>query len=228
MSLPHHKARLNPAEEAQLEKALVRLIGSTGRSHRAKNLLEVAKEIAVAKKLLGSRKAVAKRIGLSDEMLREFASVKDLHKSVKMMLKNGHLTSVDVAYRVSMLPKADQPRVAKAYIEGHLSGKDIRDIVTLWRKNPRSDVQDIIDRVKGSRDIVRYVVRFRLHKKTKMSDLHQRFADMLGEHNIVSLENNGRIVTLIISEEGRKMLEREAKKHRVTKRKLIQLISDAR
>jgi hypothetical protein len=218
------KKELSATEEARLEKALVCLIGSTRRNRRAKNLLEVAKELRVAEKLLGSRRVVAKRIGLSQEMLREFASVTRLDKSVQHMVKKGLLSSVDVAYRISMLHKSDQLRVAQAYVKKDLSGKDVKEVVALWKKNPECTVEEVIGQVKSSRDIVQYIIRFRRHEKEGSAMLRHKFAAILGKDNIVSLEIKGKIVNLTISEKGRQILRQEAKKHGLTKRKLIERV----
>jgi hypothetical protein len=219
-----NEKNLKITDEARLEKALIRLIGSTRRSRRSKNLIEVAKELAVAEKLLGSRKIVSEKIGISEEMLREFASVKKLSKSVKEMIKDGRLTSVDIAYRISMLPKSEQLQVARAYIEDDLSGKDVRDVVALCKRNAERKTQEVIKQVKSSQDIIQYIIRFRLREKVGTAALRRKFAAMLGDRNIVSLEVKGKIVNLTISDEGRKMLQKEAKKRGITKRKFINLV----
>lgn len=220
------KIRLSASEKERLEKALIRLVGSTGRSHRAKNLLEVATELEVAKKLLGSRKDVAKRIGLSEEMLREFESVTRLNKSVQNIVKKGLLSSVDVAYRISMLPKGDQLQVARAYVEKKLSGKEVRDVVYLFKRNTNRTIEEAIERVKSSRDITQYLIRFRIAKSVRKEILRGKFATMLGGGNIVSLEVKGKVANLTITEEGRIILQREAKKRGMTKRKLVRIVTE--
>jgi len=218
------KRKLTSAEQARLETALVRLVGSTWRLHRVKNLLEVANELKVAEELLGGREVVAKEIGLSEEMLREFASVTKLDKSVQHMVKKGLLSSVDVAYRISMLPKGDQLQVARAYIENKLSGKEVRDVVSSFKRNLNQNIEEAIERVKSSRDIIQYIIRFRVAKGVRKKVLRYKFAAMLGGRNIVSLEVNGKVANLTITEKGRKILQREAKKRGVTKRKFVNLM----
>lgn len=218
------KKKLSANEEARLEKALVCLVGSTRRNRRAKNLLYVAKELKIAEKLLGSRRAVAKQIRLSEEMLREFASVMKLDKSVMQMVKDKLLTSVDVAYRISMLNKSDQLKVAQAYVKKDLSGKDVKEVVTLWKKNTKCTVEEVVRRIKSSRDIVQYVIRFRRREKEELAVLRRKFAAILGKDNVVSLEIKGKIVNLTISEKGRQILQQEAKKHGLSKRKLIERV----
>jgi hypothetical protein len=218
------KERLSTSEKKRLEKALIRLVGSTRRSHRTKNLLEVSTELAIAEKLLGSRKDVAKRIGLSEEMLREFASVTKLDKSVQQMVKKGLISSVDVAYRISMLSKEEQLHVAKAYIDNQLSGSEIKDIIPLFKRYPNKPIKEAIEKVKSSRDITQYSIRFRVYKNVRKKILQNKFADMLGDGNIVSWESDGKIANLTITEEGRKILQKEAKKRGITKRKFINLM----
>jgi len=220
------KGKLTPAEQERLEKALVRLVGSTRRLRRVKNLMEVANELEVAEKLLGGREVVAKKIGLSEEMLREFASVTNLHKSVKEMVKAGLVTSVDTAYRISMLPKSEQLQVARWYVKNELSGKEVRDVIALRKRNLGCDLGEIIESVKRDRDIIQYVIKFRLNVKKGIRVLRKRFSQLIGKENVISLETDGRIAKLILSEMGRRILQEEAKKRKMTKRKLIQLIVD--
>lgn len=220
--------KLSASEEARLEKALIRLVGSTRRSRRTKNLIEVAKEVDVAEKLLGNRENVAKKIGLSEEMLREFASVNKLCKPVKQMIKEGRLTSVDVAYRLSMLPKAKQLKLARAYVENEVFAKEVRDVVALFKKNPKSEIQKIIEYVKTSMDIIQYVIKFRLDHKLSIKVLRQRFSKILGDENIVSLKVNDGIANLVVNEEGREILQKEAKKRGMSKRKLVRIVTEVR
>jgi hypothetical protein len=215
---------LSRDEEKRLEKALARLIGSTRRQHRAKNLLEVAEEIKVAEKLLGSRKAVARRIGLSDEMLKEFESVNELEKPVKRMVKDGLITSVDTAYRISLLPKSDQPVVARACVESGLSGKEVREVVVLRRIDGKQPIHSIIDSVKGSRIKVQYVIRFAVSSDGVKNNLRRRFELLLGKKNIVSFEIKNNIGIVIVTEEGKSRLESEARRRNITKKKIVQLM----
>jgi len=191
--------QLSRNEEKRLEKALARLIGSTRRPRRVKNLLEVAEEIEVAEKLLGSRKAVAKRIRLSDEMLKEFASVNILEEAVKQMVKEELITSVDTAYRLSLLPKTDQPVVARAYVESGLTGKEVREVVALRRRDSKQPIQAIIDSVKDSRPKVQYVIRFALPSDVGRSNLRRRFELLVGAKNIVSFEIRDKIGNVTVT-----------------------------
>jgi hypothetical protein len=80
----------------------------------------------------------------------------------------------------------------------------------------------VIDRIKESKDIIRYVIKFRIDKKKGIRFLRRRLSHLLGEKNIVSLKVDGKIADLVISEEGRRTLQEEAKKRGLTKRELVQ------
>jgi hypothetical protein len=224
MTCSNCEKQLSQNEEERLEKALARLIGSTRRTHRVKNLLEVAEEIKVAEKLMGSRKAVAKRIRLSEEMLKEFASIHSLEETVKRMVKERLITSVDIAYRISLLPKSDQPVVARACIESGLSGKEVREVVALRRIDGKQSIQAIIDSVKDSRLKIQYVIRFAMPSDSGKGNLRQRFELLVGKKNIVSFEIKNKIGSVTVTKEGKSRLESEAKRRNITKRKLVQLV----
>ena len=123
-----------------------------------------------------------------------------------------------------MLHKSDQLKVAQAYVKRDLSGEDVKEVVSLCNKNTKWTVEDVVRRIKSSRDIVQYVIRFRRREKEGQSVLQRKFAAILGKDNIVSLEIKGKIVNLTISEKGRQILQQEAKKHGLTKRKMVERV----
>lgn len=213
-------------DQARLDQALARLIANTRRTRRAKNLLEIASEQSLAESLLGGRRALAKRIGISEEMLREFASVNDLEDSVKDLVGRGLLTSVDAAYRISLLPKEDQLLVAKAYVGGELSGKDLRDVVSLRRSNVEVPISELVNRVRSGRRVVEYAVRLRCSPGAELDRLRGRFQKLVGEEHIRSVNMEGNVVTLVIDEEGKRRIQAEASKRGITKRELIRSIKE--
>jgi len=214
--------RKGATEAERLEKALAVLIGSTRRNLRRKNLLEVADQLEIACEILGSRRTVAKRLDVSEEMLREFASVERLSSHVKELVRQGRLTSVDTAYRFSMLPDREQDLTAEAYISGDLSGQDVRDVVSFRRRNPEMTIEEAIERVKASRDVVHYVIRFPVSENTAGRDASlRRFSEVVGNKNVVGFEVSKGIATLTVTEEGEKRLRMTAKERGISKRELV-------
>jgi len=216
----------NGGDQARLDRALARLIANTRRVRRVKNLLDIASEQSVAENLLGGRGALAKRIGISEEMLREFASVNDLDDSVKDLIGRGLLTSIDAAYRISLLPKQDQLLVARTCVGGELSGKDLRDVVSLRRINKEVPISELVNRVKSARRVIEYAVRLRCSVGAELDRLRSRFQKLVGEEHIRSVSVEGNVVTLVIDEEGKKRIQTEASKRGITKRELIRSIEE--
>ncbi len=216
------KARGGPPVLSRLDAALVRVIGNTHRTKRKRDLLTVARNLAIVEKELGSRKAAAERLGLSPEMLREFARVTKLSPEVKDIIRQGGLTSVDVAYRISMLAEDEHLPVAQGFRDGEITGRDVKDIVSYRRRRPEIPLARAIERVRSSRDTVEYVVRFRMEAEpASRQALRAKLEACLGKHNVVSLVTRGTIVTLVVTAAGQKTLVRLAQEQGVTKRAFV-------
>ena len=210
------------SQDEILENSIARLIASTRRTSRNVNLLEVAKEIRTAERILGSRKRLSQSIGLSEEMIREFTCVEKLAPAVKEMVRKGLLKGVDIAYRLSMLKASDQEPVAREFVEGKITGKDIKDIVSFRKRHPESPIQVAIKRVKSSRTIIQYVVEFPIDKNMPtFTVLVSRFRKLLGEKRIVSLKRRNDTGILIIDEDGQKRLIEKARKSGLTRRQVV-------
>lgn len=206
----------------QINEALVALIASTKRKNRKLNPLEVVKKIEIAKEGIGSLPKVAQRIGLSYEMLRQIFSVKNCSEGVKRLIREGKLDSYDILYRLSKLPKPSQVTVAKQVITDELTSDDVRAIVTFHRDFPNIKIRNIIERIKGSRNIKQYIVYFESDSvEIKPVALRSRFESIFGKRTIVSLHIDIGIGELVLNVNGKKRLQEEAKIRGLTKRELI-------
>jgi hypothetical protein len=206
----------------ETDEALSALIVSTKRIRRKLDLLQVAKFLDVAIKGLGSLETVSERIGVSPEMLRQFACVKKLAPQVKRLVASGAISSVDVAYRLSKLTSADQLYVAAMVSKGGLVSADVRAIVALRMANPRTPISKITERVMASRPIKEYEARFVVPATGRDPQaLRGRFSRLVGEDNIRAFSVENQVGTLVVSPEGKDRLQEAARKHRLTKRELI-------
>jgi hypothetical protein len=207
----------------ETDEALSALIASTKRVRRKLDLLQVAKFLDIAEEGLGSLEAVSERIGVSPEMLRQFACVKKLTPRVKRLVTRGAISSVDVAYRLSKLSSADQSFVAAMASRGELASADVRAIVASRMANPRAPIRKITERVLASRPIKEYEARFVVPAAGGGAQaLRGRFSRLLGEDNIRAFSVEDQVATLVVSPEGKDRLQEAAKKHKLTKRELIQ------
>jgi hypothetical protein len=212
-------------KERECAEALGALIANTRRVRRKLSLVEVAEWIDIARCGLGSLRAVGERIGLSEEMLRQFATVKDLSPKVKKLVAERKIDRVDVAHRLSKLPPSEQYQVATLVVAGELDSDDVRAVVALRRSVPDLDIAEVVDRVRSSRNIKEHVAYFPIPVPgCDVKLLRSWLAEVVGEANIRSLTIQGALGTLVLNSEGRKRLAQAARDAGLTKRKVIDAI----
>jgi len=186
------------------------------------SLIEIAEWIDVAIQGLGSLKEVSDRIGLSTKMLKQFQYVKKLNPKVQKLFASRKIDSVDIAVHLSMFNDKEQIAVAKKAASGSLNSADVRAIREFRKEVSGLGINDVIEKVKASRDIKQYVVEFVV--RSKIIDekiLRDRFSTVMEQKNIVSLSLKGSIGKIIINNRGRKLLQQYAKKHRLTNEQAI-------
>jgi len=121
------------------DTALAILFSNTKRKKRIDDLFTIAKacEYLVSLKKYGSQGAVAKKIGLSTEMIRQFLAVLKLPREVQKMFSSRKIDSVDVAKELLALNDPAKQVVAAKALAGSLS-KDVRDIKRLIKESKLS------------------------------------------------------------------------------------------
>lgn len=214
---------LTETERSRLDDALAALLASTRRAKRSLNLVEVSEKLRTAVRLLGSLRAVAEALGLSDETVRQFSRIEKLSPDVRKLLASGQITSVDLADRLSRLPSADQHPIGAAVVSGTLDARDVRALLALRKAMPKVPVQQLIRRIRGSRNIREYVAEFLTpHPPASRAALLKRLSPVLGRREIRNLEIGDTVGRLYLTESGKKALEDTARKEGVTKRVLLQ------
>lgn len=114
--------------------ALAIVFANTKRKKRKENLITIAKAFEYLVKLYDSQKAVASKVGLSTEMIRQFLSVLKLPHEVQMLFINRQIDSVDVAKELLALNDPAKQIIAAKAIADSLS-KDVRDIKRLVKSS---------------------------------------------------------------------------------------------
>ncbi len=109
--------------------ALAIIISNTRTTKRKRDLLTVAKafDYLIKLKKYGSKTALAKRIDLSAEMIREFLNVLKLPKPVQRLVAARKIDSVDAIKEIAAIKGHDR-QVAAAHAIVNSSTKDARDI----------------------------------------------------------------------------------------------------
>lgn len=110
--------------------ALATAFSNTKCKKRPDNIVKVAEAMKYLEGLYGSQKAVARKLDLSAEMIRQFLTVLELPRSVKTLFTSRQIDSVDVAKELASLgDKMKQESAAKAIANSQ--SKDVRDIKRL-------------------------------------------------------------------------------------------------
>ena len=120
--------------------ALAIIFANTKRKKRNVDLLTMAKCFEHLVKLHGSQKAVAKKVGLSTEMIREFLIVLELPIEVQKLVSERRIDSIDVVREISIIKDSSKQIVAAHAFINSLS-KDVRDIKRLV-KNADLPIED--------------------------------------------------------------------------------------
>ena len=216
---------LSSKDQARLDDALAALIASTRRGKRKLSLVEVAGKLRVAVAFLGSLRAVAEKLGLSEEMVRQFTRVEKLSPSVKQLAATGRLNSVDLADRLSRFPAEDQLVIARCVLSGDLTPSDVRALLGVRKSSPGTAIADLIDRIKKTRNIREYVAEFLMpHRAPSRAWLQSRLLEVVGSKHLLRLELDGQSGRAVIDAQGKRALEDAARRARITKRELVRRV----
>jgi len=217
-------ARPKPSEE-EVDAALAAIIANTRRLRRSLNLLEIAKNITVALGRVGSLQKLSYRVGLSEQMLREFLAVEDLVPKVRGLVARREIDGIDIASRIARLPAKDQVPTAEAAVARRLDGADVRAVVALRKVLPRTSIAKVIDRVRKSRDIREYLAEFIVPPDApSTAGIETCFAELVGKENIRRFDVAGPVGVLAMNPEGRRRLQQIARRRGLTTRRLVDML----
>jgi hypothetical protein len=110
--------------------ALAILFSNIRRKKRNTDLITIARACKYLTDLYGSQKAVAEKIGLSTEMIREFLTTLKLPVEIKKLISERKIDSVDVVREISAIREPSKQIIA-AHAFANSPSKDVRDIKRL-------------------------------------------------------------------------------------------------
>jgi hypothetical protein len=198
-------------KEDKLEEALAVLISCTRNKSRPLSLTEIVKWLEIAVDRLGNIKAVAERIGLSEKMLRQFLHVRRLSPDVQVLFASRQLDSVDAAVHLSMLSEAEQKAAAIALLSGKINTIDLRAVINLRRSGDKKKIGFLLQRVVDSKVKREYVAEFVIRGNLGNQDIRQRLAKYIPASEIASLEVEGALGRLVLTQKGKNALTSTAK-----------------
>lgn len=198
-------------EDDELNRALAILISNTRSKKRVLPLTQIAEWLKVAVNKLGSYSAVADRIGLSPQMVGQFASVDRLAPSARRLVERRKLDSVDAVAHMAMLPAKQQKAVAKALTEGELDTSDIRPVVQLQRAGFSDSIEEIIARAKNIKTKREYVAEFVVRGSRDQERIIKTFQKYISPKEIIRVDIEGALGKLVLTQTGKKELFRAAR-----------------
>ncbi len=203
-----------------IDREIATLIFCTHRKRRPRSITEIADIIESLRRKLGSYEAVSERVNLSTEMLREFRSVRLLDPTVRALVEQRAIDSVDLVYRISKLEPKKQRAIANKFLKDQLTGNDVRAIRS-FKKGKEQSAREVISKITKSRNIRVYILQFKLPDKTRTTELRKRFERILGRTQIVDLRAKNGVASLGLSYRGQKRLREAAKKKKMTLRRFV-------
>jgi len=129
--------------------ALGVLFANTKRVKRSIDLVTIARACELLIRLYGSKEAVAKKIGLSPEMIREFVKILTLVPEVQELVKTRKIDRLDVAYKLSKISNR-KLQIEAAQKTMSLPSKSIRDIERLVT-HAKMSIDESAKKVEASR-----------------------------------------------------------------------------
>lgn len=120
--------------ESEENTALSIILSNTKRKNRTFDILTIARALKKLEDCYGSRQAVAEKVELSIEMIRQFTSSLTLEDEVQKMILNRQIDSVDIVSELSKIKNSKEQISAAKGIQ-NFNTKDARNILRLMRQS---------------------------------------------------------------------------------------------
>jgi hypothetical protein len=122
---------------------------NTRTTKRAVDLITLSAAMERLQKMLGGTEALAQKLGIHREMVREFLRVKELPDVIKKMVSHREIDSIDIVRSILKLKDKDQQIELAKYCKD-LNSAEVRDIVKLATVGG-IPLNDAISRIKSGR-----------------------------------------------------------------------------
>jgi hypothetical protein len=110
--------------------AMAIVFANTKRKKRTEDLLTVAEAFEFLAGRYGSTRAVAAKVGLSPEIVREFRKLLTLPEGIKQIVRSRKIDRLDIAYKIATL-RNERSQIAGAKEAMGLTTDDVRDMKRL-------------------------------------------------------------------------------------------------
>lgn len=139
-------------DKEELAKLLLSI--GTRKRWRASDPITTARKLEALLKVT-TQKEIAKKLGVSQEMIREFLRLLTLSSNVQELVRARKI-SIDEGYRLSLIENKNfQEALANSIVAHTLKAKEVRGIVqSLMKRNPDMSVSEGVELVMKYRPII--------------------------------------------------------------------------
>lgn len=191
-------------------------------------LLNSAEAAEYLRGLYKSQAEVARKTGVSSDIIGALIKISKAPNAFKQIIRTGGI-GLDASYRICTLKSSeDKVKLAKAAVDLHLNGMDVRHIAQYARRNPHIPIEVCVKRVLESKPVVerRHIVVMELQDATfqalrieaeKLKSTSEDLArtvieNRLKPENIASFAMRDKMIIIALQEEPFQALKGEAKK----------------
>lgn len=194
------------------DKAIANLIANTRTKRRSVSLFDFHAWLKSAIRELGTLDAVADKISLSPQMLKQFLVIDELDKAVIAQVKKRRLDSVDALNYVSLFSKPDQRCLVPLLVKRKITNKDLRSIYQQRKVLPEAPIAELVGRVIAGKTKRIYELQFVVREGLNKQKITKALQPVVGIGAIESLRLGVRMGAVTISKQGLDGLRSYARK----------------
>lgn len=131
------------------ETLLAKLYLNLGTRRKKDNLLEISEACKILSKHYGSQKSLAKKIGVSSEIIRGFVSITELPNEIKTLIKKKKI-HFDTAQRIHRINDKEL-QIKVANLVAGMSSDNAKQLIQYARRHPHESLENIKKRLITSR-----------------------------------------------------------------------------
>ena len=209
------------------EQALATLITCTRRRTRPLSLVAVADHLNTAVQCFETVEAVAEKIGLSPSMLRRFRLVERLEPTLKALVADRQIDSIDSVAELGSLDHETQRALALILPLESLDTEDIRGCVRLLNRNPKMPISEVIEKVRTSKTVQVFVYEFVVKESMREEGTIERnVLKVLSVDEFAGVEVGSATGRLKVFKRGRARISLNAKSKKLSIQNFVQILCE--
>ncbi len=197
--------------EKSIDTITAKIAGNINVRNRPDDLIEVGNNIEWLIKKIGDKKTVAKKLGISTDMLNKFLAVFKVTDTVKSMIATRKIDSVFSVHALKSLLPNDQLFVAKEIAAKRFNSQEARALIPLRNTFPNEKIERLVNVIRTTKDSKNYVNHFPYPGEEGVKKIKSRIKNVIMDEKF-SLESDGNIGIFKITKKGNKLMREDASK----------------